>query len=421
MTYKTNFISGLLVSFIALPLCIAISSASLFPIMSGILTAIIGGILVSQISGNKLAINGPAAGLIVIIVDSVERLGNGDLMQGYLYTLGAIAIASILQFATSFTKIPLLMRKFPEYIIRGMMMSIGLIVLLKQLFIITNYQTPKVSIIEFFLYLPKAILGMEIESFIVGLLVIFLILCWKNYLETKHKFFKIIPVYLIAIIIGIAISQFLDLKNTHHFLFQKFANPNNNNFINIPSHINDAFNFPNFDLIFTLKFWLSVLTIYSVASLETILSTIALDKITQNQTNLQQDLRAVAIGNFICGILGGLPMITEIVRSSANVSYGATHKSSNFFHGLCLLLMIIFLNSYLNLIPLCVLAGMLIIIALNMINFKLFLKIYQQNKREFLIIIFIIFITLAIDLLAGIFVGLLLHFIFNHEKKFKKI
>jgi MFS superfamily sulfate permease-like transporter len=422
MTYniKTNLISGILVSFIALPLCIAISLASSFPIMSGILTAIIGGILVSQISDNKLAINGPAAGMIVIVLDSVERLGNGDNFKGYLYTLGAIAIAGLLQFIISFTKIPNLARKFPEYIIRGMMMAIGLIVLLKQIFILTNYQTPKVPIIEFFIYLPKAILGMQIESFIIGSLVIFLIILWKKKLENLHNFFKIIPVYLVAIFLGILIAQYIDLKNSHHFLFNQFANPTNSNFINISAHINDAINFANFanfELIYSFKFWFSVITIFSVGTLETILSTIALDKIGKSHTDLKKDIRAIGIGNFCCGMLGGLPMITEIVRSSANVSYGASNKFSNFFHGLSLLLMVIFLNSYLNLIPLCVLAGMLIIIAINMINLPIFLEIYHQNKKEFLVILIIILATLYVDLLVGIFIGLILHHLFNRALK----
>jgi MFS superfamily sulfate permease-like transporter len=116
-------------------------------------------------------------------------------------------------------------------------------------------------------------------------------------------------------------------------------------------------------------------------------------------------------------MFGGLPMITEIVRSSANVSYGANHKSSNFFHGLSLLFMVIFLNSYLNLIPLCVLAGMLIIVAINMINLPNFIKIYRHDKKEFLIILVIIFATLYIDLLVGILFGLILHYLFNQTLK----
>ncbi len=414
---KVNFLSGILVSFIALPLCIAIASASSFPIMSGIITAIIGGVLVSQISGNKLAINGPAAGLIVIILDSVERLGNGDNFQGYLYTLGAVAIASSLQFITSFTKLCNLMRKFPEYIIRGMMMSIGLIVLLKQFFILTNYQPQKVSILELFKFVPSAILGMQIENFMIGIMVIFLILFWKNFLEKKHKIFKLIPIYLLVIFIGIALAQFIDLKNNQHFLFAQFSHPNANNFINISPNLKEAFNFPNFDLILTFKFWISVFTIYAVASIETILSSIALDKIGKTHTNLNQDLRGVATGNFLCALCGGLPMITEIVRSSANVSYGATSKLSNFFHGIALLIMVIFLGSYLNLIPLCVLAGMLILVALNMINLKLFYNIFQENKGHFFVILSIIFGTLYTDLLIGISIGLILHLIANYVFK----
>ena len=419
MTYnfKTNAIAGLLVSFIALPLCIAIAIASSFPIMSGIITAIIGGLVVSQISGNKMAITGPAAGLIVIILDSVERLGNGDNYQGYLNTLGAIAIASLLQFATSFTKIPLLMRKFPEYVIRGMMMAIGLIVLLKQFFILTNYQTPKVSIIEFFRYLHLAILGMQIENFLIGILVIVTIIFWKNYLEKKHNLCKIIPIYLLVIIFGIIITRFIDLKNNQHFLFQEFAHPTADNFIHISSHLNEALNLPNFSMILSYKFWFSVLTIFAVATIETILSSIALDKIAKTHTDLKKDLRAISIGNLLCASCGGLPMITEIVRSSANVNYGATNKYANFTHGLALMLMIIFLSSYLNLIPLCVLSGMLILIAFNMINIKLFNNIFHQSKKEFFIILAIIFATLYIDLLVGVLVGTILHFITHGRQK----
>ncbi len=416
--YKANFISGVLVSFIALPLCIAIANASSFPIMSGIITAIIGGLIVSQLSGNKLAINGPAAGLIVIVLDSVERLGNGNDYQGYLYTLGAIVIASILQFITSFTKIPILMRKFPECIIRGMMMSIGLIVFLKQFFILTNYQTPKVSIIEFFKYLYLAILGMQIENFLIGLFVIITILFWKNILEKKHKIFKVIPIYLFVIISGIIIAHFIDLKNNQHFLFKEFAHPAPDNFVHISSHIREALNLPNFSLILTYKFWFSVITIYAVATIETVLSSIALDKIAKTHTELKKDLRAVSFGNFICGMCGGLPMITEIVRSTANVNYGADNKFSNFTHGLSLLLMIVFLNNYLNLIPLSVLSAMLILISINMINVKLFIKIFYKNKKEFFIILAIIFTTIYIDLLVGVGVGTILHFVI--KKLFKE-
>ena len=152
---KQNFIAGLLVSFLARPLCIAISGASEFPLLSGVITAIIGGILVSQINSSQVAITGPAAGMIVVIFDAVEKLGNGNNFEGYKYTLSAIVFASIMQIATSYTKLPQLMRKFPEYIIRGMMIAIGTIVFLKQIFILCGHKAPHVSTLEFFIHIPK--------------------------------------------------------------------------------------------------------------------------------------------------------------------------------------------------------------------------------------------------------------------------
>jgi MFS superfamily sulfate permease-like transporter len=196
-----------------------------------------------------------------------------------------------------------------------------------------------------------------------------------------------------------------------------FADPLDSSFITISKNISDTVNFPNFSLISSLKFWIATFTIYAVGSLETILSAIALDKIDpqKRHTNLAKDIRGIGIGNAICGSLGALPMIAEIVRSSASVSYGATNKFANFFHGICLLLMVTLLQKYLNFIPLSILAGMLIIIALTMINIKNLIEHFHKNKKEFCIILAIVFFTLYIDLLAGIAIGLCLHLISNKK------
>lgn len=417
MFFKTaqlhqNFISGILVSFIALPLCIAISIASDFPVMSGIFTAIIGGILVSQISGSHVTINGPAAGMIVVILDAVEKLGKGDLILGYKYALAAIVCASILQIITSFTKLPEMMRKFPESIIRGMMMAIGLIVILKQIFILFGFKAPKVGLIELFSSLPRAFLGMQIETCAIGAFAVIFIIGWKKYLE-KFRAFKVIPSYLVAIILTSAIAVFLDIAQNRHYLIQSASEPIASIFISIPDSISDAFASPNFSKIFSLEFVFAVFSIFGVGSLESILSAIAVDKIDSQKrvTNLKKDLRGVGIGNLICGTIGALPMIAEIVRSTANNNYGATNKWSNFFHGICLLIMITVFHDYLKFIPLSVLAGMLIMIGFNMLNLKLFFQILKNDKIDFLVIISVIFFTLRIDLLAGIFCGIIIHLI----------
>lgn len=194
----------------------------------------------------------------------------------------------------------------------------------------------------------------------------------------------------------------------------------------MPDKIISAFNFPDFNAIKTWQFWLATLTIFAVGTLETLLSCLAVDKIDPQQrtTNLKKELRAIGIGNAICGAIGALPMIAEIVRSTANVRYKATNKYSNFCHGFSLLLMITVFSFILKFIPLAVLAGMLIIIGINMINLKLFYQIFKNNKSDVLVIILVIFFTLKIDLLAGILCGLIFWLInqklFPHVKKIKK-
>ncbi len=405
-----NLVSGLLVSFIALPLCIAISIASGFPVLSGIITAIIGGVLVSQISGSNVTINGPAAGMIVVILDSVQKLGNGDSILGYKLTLGAIVVASALQIATSFTSLPNLMRKFPEVVIRGMMCAIGLIVILKQVFTMFGYKIPKDGMIKLITDVPQAFLGMQLETFFIGIFTIFFIILWNKKIAKIPTFSKI-PVYLIVIIFGSVLGHVMNISENKHFLIQSYSSTPSSLFLALPDSILDAFSFPKFQSIASWNFILSVLTIFAVGSIETTLSAIAVDKMDpqKRNTNLQKDLRGVAIGNAICGFVGALPMIAEVVRSSANIKYGATNKSSNFFHGLFILIMVGLLGFMLHLIPMCVLAAMLILIGWNLINVKLVKDMCCEYKLNLPIILSVVFFTLYIDLLVGITSGLIIY------------
>ncbi len=169
----------------------------------------------------------------------------------------------------------------------------------------------------------------------------------------------------------------------------------------------------NLGKFFSVEFFFAVFSIFAVGSLETILSAIAVDKIDpeKRRADLKKDLRGVGFGNLICGLAGALPMIAEIVRSTANVKYGASNKWSNFFHGVFLLVMITVFRDYLKFVPTCLLAGMLIIIGWGMINLSFFAKVFKKNKVDFAVIISVIFFTLKVDLLAGIFSGIVVHFI----------
>ncbi len=414
---KQNVVSGLSVSLIALPLCLAIANASNFPILAGIITAIIGGLLVSRISGSFLAINGPAAGMIVIVLDCVERLGNGDVSLGYKSTLAAIMVAAILQIITGFTKLPNLMRKFPEEVIRGMMAAIGAIIIIKQAFIIFAYQPPKHNLVQLILELPKAFLGMKLEVFAISVASILFILWWQK--KVKHNLLSKIPVYLLTICVFSILAFFLDINNSNHYLLNSFASPAKSLFVNIPYSFLSAFSLPNFAQLFSFNFFISVFAIYAVGSIETVLSAIAVDKLDpQNRTtNLQQDLKAIGFGNFLCGAVGGLPMITEIVRSSANIKYKATNSWSNFFHGLFLLLMILFFVNLINFIPLCILGAILIMIGVNLINFPLIKHMHQKSKNSLWVMLSVVIFTIATDLLIGVFSGLLMQIVLQKISK----
>jgi MFS superfamily sulfate permease-like transporter len=417
---RQNLTSGILVSFIALPLCIAISIASGFPVLAGIITAIIGGMIVSQISGSYVTINGPAAGMIVVIMDSVRSLGGDDLIMGYKLTLGAILIASIMQVVFSFTKLPELMRKFPEIVIRGMMTAIGLIVILKQIFTMFGYKIPKEGMIKLITDVPFALLGAQYETIFIGIFTIVLILVWNKKL-IKIKYLKSIPVYLVAILVGSLLAYLLNIEQNKHFVMQGLSVSPSSLFLKLPDSFTQAFSLPMFSKL-DWHFTLAVITIFAVGSLETILSAIATDKLDllKRKTNLKKDLRAVGFGNAICGAIGGLPMIAEIVRSSANIKYGATNKWSNFFHGLSLLILTCICGSVLQFVPLCVLAAMLILIGYNLINLPLLFSLYKESKFNIVIIASVVFFTLYIDLLIGIGSGFVLHYAYGKILKYSK-
>lgn len=416
--FRQNITSGLLVSFIALPLCLAIATASGFPIISGILTAIIGGIIVSQIGGSFLTINGPAAGMIVVIIDSIERLGHGDTITGYKSTLAAIVIAAILQIITGFTKLPEMMRKFPEVVMRGMIASIGIIVILKQVFVMLGYKIPHDSMVMLFTDIPSAVLGMQFETVVIGIFAILFIILWNK--KVKSGFLTTIPVYLVVIIVTSILAFVFNIEDNPHYLIESFSVKPSSLFVVLPHSVREAFTFPIFNKLLTWDFVLSVFTIYAVGSLEAILSIISIDKLDpQKRTaNLKKDLRGIGFGNFLCGLCGALPMIAEIVRSSANIKYGATNKWSNFFHGVFLLVFITLLNKFIGFIPLCVLAAMLVLIGWNLININLIYDMYKEWKPSIVVILSVIFFTIWIDLLIGIASGIAVYFVLKRLFKY---
>ncbi|MEY3882032.1 MAG: hypothetical protein RIQ94_2828, partial [Pseudomonadota bacterium] len=316
--WRCDLKSGFLVFLIALPLCLGISVASGFPPSAGIITAIIGGLLVSRISGSNLTINGPAAGLIVVVFAAVQTLGEGDAMAGYRYTLAAIVVASVLQILMGLFKMGQLSSFFPTSVVHGMLAAIGIIIIASQTHVMLGV-TPESasSSLLTITQIPHSLLNMELDIALISFLSLLILVIWPL-IGSK------IPSSVIVVLVGIAFGWHFDLA-------QEATNNHTDYLVAIPDNFFAGLYFPDFSKMFTVRFWETVLSISLIGSLESLLSTTAIDKLDpyKRRSNLDRDLTAIGLGNLVASLIGGLPMIAEIVRSSANINNGAKTAWAN--------------------------------------------------------------------------------------------
>jgi len=411
--WRSDLLSGFLVFLIALPLCLGIAMASGFPPMAGIITAIIGGLIVSRISGSYVTINGPAAGLIVVILDAVQSLGHGDAMAGYRYTLAAIVVASILQILLGIFKAGKLSAFFPTSVVHGMLAAIGIIIMAKQIHVLLGVKPQAKSLLGTIAEVPHSLMEMNPEVSSIGLIGLGLLIVWSL---LKNKTLKMIPAPILVVILGLAMGQFFDLDHEHKYLFLPDTEflPHHEYtigpafLVSVPEHFMAGFYFPDFSAIATPEFAIAVITIWLVGSLESLLSAAAVDKLDpyKRNSNLNRDLTAVGTGNLLAGLLGGLPMIAEIVRSSANINNGAKTAWANFFHGLFLLIFVALFPRLIHEIPLSSLAALLVFTGFRLASPKEFAKTLQVGLDHFAVFVVTIIGVLATDLLIGVAIGI---------------
>jgi MFS superfamily sulfate permease-like transporter len=412
--WRGDLLSGLLVFLIALPLCLGISMASGFPPSAGIITAIIGGVLVSRMSGSYVTINGPAAGLIVVVVDAVQSLGEGDAMAGYRYTLAAIVVASILQILMGVFKAGRLSSFFPASVVHGMLAAIGIIIMAKQIHVVLGVTPEKGSLISTIEQIPSSFMNLNPEIAIIGFSGLIILIVWSM---LKNRFLKMIPAPLIVVLVGIGFARYFDLEHQHMYLFLPDAHflPHHEETVGpkflvaISNNFMSSFYFPDFSKAMTLEFWEAVIAIGLVGSLESLLSAMAVDKLDpyKRHSNLNKDLTAVGVGNLVAGCVGGLPMIAEIVRSSANVNNGAKTQWANFFHGLLLLLFVALFPRLIHSIPLSALAALLVFTGFRLASPKEFAKVMGLGKEQLFMFVVTIIGVIATDLLVGVAIGIL--------------
>jgi MFS superfamily sulfate permease-like transporter len=411
--WKSDVLSGFLVFLIALPLCLGIAMACGFPPIAGIMSSIVGGLIVTLFHGSYVTIKGPAAGIIVIAIGSVETLGKGDMVLGYKLTLAVIVISGIIQILFGVFRTGILGDFFPSSAVHGMLAAIGIIIGAKQFHTVMGIKPIAKSTFGIIGEIPHTLMHLNPEIAIIGglsLLILFGLPLIKN------KYVKMIPAPMIVILMAIPLGHYFDLEHSHKYLVNGSEFEVGPSFlVTLPNDVLDGFTSPNWSRIFSGDSIKYIILFALVGSLESLISTKAVDILDpfKRKSNLNKDLLAVGIGNTICGFIGALPMVSEIVRSSANINNGGRTKWSNFFHGCFLLAFVALAPGLIHQIPLSALGAMLVFTGYRLASPQVFREIYKVGKEQLAIFSITLVITLAEGLLEGIFAGILAKFLLH--------
>lgn len=411
--WRSDFVAGLLVSLIALPLCLAIAMASGFPAFGGVITAIVGGLVVGPLCGSRLTIKGPAAGLIAIVIASVEALGQGDMSMGYRYTLAVIVVASIVQIAFAIFKFGRFADFFPASVVHGMLAAIGVIIISKQIHPLLGVKPIERSPIPLLLEIPHSLVVMNPEVALVGVVSVAIVVFATTLFGRLSRFF---PGPLAAVAMGIAFCLYFDFKHAHAYKWYSIDYSIDERYlVTLPSSFFAGITFPDFSKMWSLTSLQFVILFALIGSLESLLTCKAVDALDPwtRKSNMNRDLLAVGCGNVVCGLLGGLPMIAEVVRSSANISYGARTRWANAFHGACLLAFVLILSPIIKLIPNAALAGVLCVVGYRLASPQRFRQCKEIGREHLWVFVITVIATLLTDLLMGVLIGMVAEYVIS--------
>lgn len=405
---KKDALSGFLVFLIALPLCLGISMASGYPPIAGVLTAIVGGVLVSFLGSARLTIKGPAAGLIVIALGAVTELGGGDPAQGYRKALAVGVVAGVIQIGLAFARAGIIGDLMPPSVVHGMLAAIGVIIISKQAHTVMGVTPEGKEPLELIAEIPGSLAKLNPELVVIGAIALVVLFGMPM---LKSRSLRRVPAPLVVLLLAVPMGMAFDLGHEHVYSFASHAYTVGPRFlVRLPGHLIDAVTTPDFSAITSAVSIKYIMMFVLVGSIESLLSVSAVDALdpAKRSSNHNRDLLAMGIGNTIAAAIGGLPMISEIVRSKANIDNGATSPLANFFHGLCLLLFVAFLPGLLQQIPLAALAAMLIYTGFRLASPSELARAYRIGPEQLLLFVTTLLVTLATDLLVGVGAGLVL-------------
>jgi len=411
---KDDLPAGLVVFLVALPLCLGIALASGAPLFSGLIAGLVGGLVVSWLSGSQLAVSGPAAGLTVIVFNAIETLGS---FQGLLV---ACILGGMMQLALGYLRAGIIGAFFPAAVIKGMLAAIGLILIIKQIPHATGYhasfegdesymrETAESSFYEVF----EAVNSISPGVTTISIVALLMLIVWETRWVKRQSLLKLIPGPLLAVIWGVS----------YNLAATRFAPDwavKGEHLVSLPvsekaSDFFGNFIYPDFSYLANPEVYVVAVTLAIIASLETLLSLEATDKLDplKRLAPTNRELKAQGVGNIISGLLGGLPITAVIVRSAASINAGGKTRMACFVHGLCLLLSVMFFAHFLNQIPLACLAAILLHTGYKLAKPSLFKEYYRKGMSQLLPFVITIIAILVTDLLVGIAIGMVIGLFF---------
>jgi len=420
--FRSDIPASIVVFLVALPLCLGVALASGAPLFSGIIAGFVGGIVVGYFSKSALSVSGPAAGLTTIVLASIQQLGAYDIF------LVAVVLAGVMQITLGYLRAGTIGNYFPSSVIKGMLAAIGLILILKQIPHAVGYDSDFIGDENFiqqdgqntFTELIHSINYIQPGAALICLLSIGILIFWERPFLRRTLFSRIIPAPLLVVFLGVAFNEVYRfyfpgfLISVEHLVSLPVSE-------GLPSFISQ-FTFPDFSAILNQQVWISAVTLAVVASLESLLSIDAIDKLDpyKRLTPLNHELKAQGLGNLLSGLVGGLPVTSVIVRSSANVNSGAKTKTSAIIHGLLLLVTAMLIPGLLNKIPLACLAAILLMTGYKLAKPAMMLAMFKKGWSQFIPFMITILAILFTNLLQGILIGLSIGLIFILRANFHK-
>lgn len=400
--------AGFLVFLIALPLCLGIAMASGFPPIAGVMTAIVGGVLVSPMGSARLTIKGPAAGLIVIAIGAVMELGQGDMAVGYHRALAVGVVAAGLQVLFALMRTATIGIAMSPSVVHGMLAAIGVIIVSKQAHTVVGVTPEAREPLELLAEIPHSVAHANPEILLLGVLSLLVLFGWPL---LRLPWAKAVPAQLVVLVLAVPLGLYFDLPHAHDYDFLSGHYHVGPEFlVNLPGSLLDAVAFPDFSVVLSPASLKYIVMFALVGTIESTLSVIAVDSIDPERrpSNLNRDLLATGIGNLVCASIGGLPMISEIVRSKANIDAGATSARANFVHGALLLAFVALAPSLLQTIPLAALGAMLVYTGFRLAAPREFAHARELGVDQLALFLTTLLVTLATDLLIGVAAGLAL-------------